>query len=276
MPKKPREPASPESQIPAIQASEPPTMTTAVTIAERLLTGGAMVALRSALDYAIGAQPGDLARAQAQHLAQDRVGVLAEHRRRQSMLERRPREAHRARHQRELSRDRMLELDFHAARLDLRLVEHLRDVVDRAVGDARRLQQVDPLVRGLLHEDRLEETRELGAVLHPLAVRGEARIVGELGTAGDLAELAVEIVVAAGEDHAPVLSPEGLIRNDVRMQVADALGRLAGGEVVGVLVGEERDLRIEQREIEMLPGTAFAAVRERGADRDRGVHPGDD
>src|SRR5882672_161220 len=95
-------------------------------------------------DYAIGAQPGDLAIAQAQHLAQDLLGVLPQHRRRETVLERRPRKAHRARHERELPGDRMLELDFHAARFHLRLLEHLRDVVDRPVRDARRIQQLDP------------------------------------------------------------------------------------------------------------------------------------
>src|SRR5262245_32066095 len=79
-PKKPRAPSSPESQIPTIQASDPATMTAAVTIAERLLPRDS---IRSSLplDYAIGAQPGDLGLAQGEHLAQDLVGVLAEHRR---------------------------------------------------------------------------------------------------------------------------------------------------------------------------------------------------
>src|ERR1700681_1226579 len=45
VPKKPREPSSPESEIPVIQASEPTIMTVAVTTAERLLPGAAMVPL---------------------------------------------------------------------------------------------------------------------------------------------------------------------------------------------------------------------------------------
>src|SRR5216684_1155570 len=170
----------------------------------------------------------------------------------------------------------MLELDFHAARLDLRFLEDLGDVVDRPVRDARHIQQLDPYARGLCEEDRLQEARQLHAVLDALAVRCEARIGGELGAAGDLAEFAVEIVVAAGEDDAAVLGAERLIRSDVRVQVADPRGRLAGGEVVGVLVGEKRDLRVEEREIEMLPGPALRAVRKRRTYRDRSVHAGDD
>ena len=119
----------------------------------------------------------------------------------------------------------MLELDFHPARLDLRFPEHLGDVVDRPVRHARRVEQLDPCARGFSQKNRLQEARHLGAVLHALTVRGEARIGGELGPSRRLAEFAVEIVVAAGEDHAPVLSPEGLIGDDVRVQVADPLGR---------------------------------------------------
>src|SRR5439155_1293987 len=84
------------------------------------------------------------------------------------------------------------------------------------------------------------------------------------------------IVVAAGEDDAAVLGAERLVGNDVRVQVADPLGRFSRREIVGVLVREQRDLRVEEREIELLPDTALLAVRKRGADRDRGVHPGDD
>src|SRR5712691_4635214 len=218
-PKNPREPSSPESEIPATQASEPAIMTAAVTIAERMLPGPAMVppvflsppfqggVARSAgvvsarnhttppaspapllkrggeaprtcdasSDYAIGAQPGDLAIAHAQHLAQDLLGVLPQHRRCEPVLQRRPRKAHRARHQRHLAGDRMLELDLYAARLYLRLLEHLRDVVDRSVCDTRGVQQLDPFARRFFHEDRLQQAGQLRAVLDALAVRCEAR-----------------------------------------------------------------------------------------------------
>ena len=108
----------------------------------------------------------------------------------------------------------------------------------------------------------LQQPRQLGAVLDALAVGGEARVVGELGAAGRLAELAEEVVVAAGEDHLAVGGAERLVGHDVRMQVADALGRRARREVVGVLVGEQRDLRVEQREVEVL---ALARCRARCA-----------
>jgi hypothetical protein len=52
----------------------------------------------------------------------------------------------------------------------------------------------------------------------------------------------------------PSVRAKRLVRHDVRVQVANALGRHAGGEEVGVLIGQQRDLRIEQRQIEVLTG----------------------
>jgi len=130
-------------------------------------------------DYAIGAQPGDLGLAELQRLAQDLLGVLPQHRGREIVLERRLREAHRARHQRELPCERMLELDFHPARLYLRFLEDLGDVVDRPVRDARRIEQLDPFARGPFQKNCLQEARQLRAVLDALAVRCEALVCGE-------------------------------------------------------------------------------------------------
>src|SRR5207245_9013768 len=92
-PKNPRESSSPDSEIPAIQASEPATMTAAVTTAERMLPGAAMAppfalpllkrggdthfetrffhsTCGAFLDYDFGAPPGELAVAQGARLAQ--------------------------------------------------------------------------------------------------------------------------------------------------------------------------------------------------------------
>src|SRR5258708_10104131 len=89
-----------------------------------------------------------------------------------------------------------------------------------------------------LFRSRLQEARQLGAVLDALAVRREARIVGELRRLGDLAEFTVEVVVAAGENDAAFLGAERLTRCDVRVQIADPPGGFAGGEAIGVLVRE--------------------------------------
>src|SRR6266513_2967854 len=230
----------------------------------------------SRLDHAGGAQPGNLRLALAEEAAQHFIGVLTEQWRGEPVLDARVREAHGARDPGQLSCGGMLQLAADAARLDLRLLEYLRHVVDRAVRNAGRFEQLHPLPGAAPAKHLLQQPGELGAVFDALAVGGEARILRQLAASRRLAELPIQVVVAAGEDHLPVARAERLIGHDIRVQVAQALRRHARGEVVGVLVGKQRDLRVEQREIEMLPEARLRAMRERRADGDRGVHRGDD
>src|SRR5688572_20308764 len=81
-------------------------------------------------DHAAIAQARDVGVLLSQQLAQNLGGMLPEDGWRRLVLDRRPREAHRARHHGQPPGGGVLELDAHAARLDLRLLEHLRDVVD--------------------------------------------------------------------------------------------------------------------------------------------------
>src|SRR6266850_2570626 len=98
----------------------------------------------SRLDHARGAQPRNLGIALAEEAAQHFVRVLAQHRRREPILDSRLREAHRARDPRQLARGGMVQLDTDAAGPDLRLLEYLRHVVDRAVRNTGRFQQLHP------------------------------------------------------------------------------------------------------------------------------------
>src|SRR5882762_5120991 len=230
----------------------------------------------SRLDHARGAQPRNLGIALAEEAAQHFIGVLAEQWRREPILDPRLREAHRARDPRQLACGGMLQLDPDAAGPDLRLLEYLRYVVDRAVRNAGRFQQLHPFPGAAPDEQLLQQPGKLRAIFDALAVGGEAPIVRQLRASRRLAELPVQVVVSAGQDHLPVARAERLIGHDIRVQVADALRWHARGEVVGVLVGKQRDLRVEQREIEMLPDARLRAMRERRADGDRGVHPGHD
>src|SRR5438874_5024472 len=107
----------------------------------------------------------------------------------------------------------MLELKAHAARFYLRLLEHLRDVVDRAVGHAGCLEQLEPLALAALSEYLAEQARQLHAVLDALAVGGESGVARELGAARGFAKFPIEVVVAAGEDHIPIGGTERLVRH---------------------------------------------------------------
>src|SRR4051812_39264758 len=227
------------------------------------------------LDDALRAQAGDIGVAFFQR-AQHFVRVFAEQRWCAAVFHRGGGKAHRARHHRQRPGRGVLELDADTARLDLRFGEDLGNVVDRTIRHASGIEEVDPLRRAFFQKDLLQEPCDFGAIFHALAVAGKARVRGQLLAAGRLTELAEQIVVAAGEDHIAVGGAKRLIGHDVRMQVADALGRLAGREVIGVLIREKSDLRIEERQVEVLAGAAVRAIRQRGANGDRCVHAGDD
>src|SRR5437870_7507913 len=92
----------------------------------------------SRLDHARGAQPRNLGIALAEEAAQHFIGVLAEQWRREPVLDPRFREAHGARDPRQLCCGGMIQLDPDGARCDLRLLEHLRHVVERAGRNAGR------------------------------------------------------------------------------------------------------------------------------------------
>ena len=62
------------------------------------------------------------------------------------------------------------------------------------------------------------------------------RILPELRRTEDIAEFDELIVVAGGDDHMPVGNREDLVRHDVGVRVADALGHFAGDEEVHCLV----------------------------------------
>src|SRR3989449_5323553 len=158
----------------------------------------------SRLDDARGARPRNLGIALAEEAAQHFIGVLAERGRREPILDSRLGEAHRARDPRQLSCGGMIQLDPDAAGFDLRFLEYLRHVVDRAVRNAGRFQQLHPFPGATPDKHLLQQPGKLYAVFDALAVGGEARIVRQLGASRRLAELPVQIVVSASHDHLPV------------------------------------------------------------------------
>ena len=170
----------------------------------------------------------------------------------------------------------MRHLDLQPAMLHLRVGEHLRQVVDRPAGHAGLLQRTDPFGRGAEHRDLADQRNQLGAMGNARAIGGEAGIGRPLGTPGHLAELAELTVVANGEDDVAVGSGEILIGHDVRMGIAHAPGRHAGGEVIQRLVAEAGDLHVEQRGVDMLALAAAFAMCQRSEHANGGVQAGED
>ena len=190
------------------------------------------------------------------------------------MFDRRAGKTHRACHQRHLAGDRMRHFDFHATRDHLRLFEHLLQRVDRAVSNTGVVEQLHPLFGAAFGEDGAQQIGNLGAVLHARGVGREFRIRRELHATGDFAEFLEQVVVAAGENDRAVRRVERLVRHDVRMRVADALGRHAGCQIVLALIGQVSHGRVEQCDIDPLALAGDGAIRQCGANRNRRVHAG--
>ncbi|MNE47022.1 hypothetical protein D3C80_1413980 [compost metagenome] len=110
----------------------------------------------------------------------------------------------------------------------------------------------------------------------PRAVAGEARVLGPFGMPGDFAELAELAVVADGEDEVAVGGGEILVRHDVRVGVAHAPWRHAGGQVVHRLVGQAGHLHVEQGHVDVLAEAGLLAVRQRAEHRGARVQAGED
>ena len=201
--------------------------------------------------------------------------VLAEERRR-AVAHRRPGEAHGRGHHRHPPGERMRHLDAEAAGPDVRILEHLREVVDGAAGHARLLERADPVPRGPVGEERLEDGDERRAVLDARGVGGEARVGRELGPPRHLAQARELAVVSHRHDQVPVPRGEGLVRHDAGVRVPEPGRHATGDEVALGQVRERRHLDVEEREVHALPLAAPLAVGQRRQHRRRRVHAGED
>ncbi|EWS56489.1 hypothetical protein X551_00649 [Methylibium sp. T29] len=114
---------------------------------------------------------------------------------------------------------------------------------------------------------------------HPVGVGREARIGGQLGPPGDLAEAGELRIVADRQDHVAIGDLEHLIGHDVLVRVAGASWHLTAHEVVGAQVGQHRHLRVEQRHIDVLALAATealgVAVPQGREDADAGIQAGE-
>ena len=213
--------------------------------------------------------------------------MLTEERRRRSHRRRRAGEVERRSHLCRRAEDRVAQLDGRAG--GPRRRERRGDVVDRAGGHLRLVERAQPLVGRPLREPRGERRDQLRPVGDPVAVRGIARIVGEGRQPERPAEPGPLPLAADRDGDRPVGGLERLVRDDVRVGVAEATRRRPADERVLGLVHEGGEGRAEQVEVDALAGgsgraSADAVRRRRRAltgdqrreDRDRPVQPGQD
>ena len=101
---------------------------------------------------------------------------------------------------------------------------------------------------------------QLVAMVDAVAVRGEPRVVGELGQAERLAEPRPLPLGADRHGELAIGGGERLVRDDVRVGVAAPAGRPPRDERVLGLVDEDRKRRPEQRHVDPLAGAAHGAI----------------
>ena len=144
----------------------------------------------------------------------------------------------------------MLDLLHHAARDDLRVVEHLLEVVHagaRHAGDQQRLLELLRLARP---HRRLDQRQQRVLVALAARIGGEARIAQVRVEPQHLHQLAEQRVVRrADREIALVLGLEQLIGRAQPVPVAERLRHLAGLEIFGRLPGRRRDRRLDQRDV---------------------------
>ncbi len=191
------------------------------------------------------------------------------------LVGRRGRHAHRAAHQLDLAGGRMRQLDRHAARLHLRIGEDFADVVDRPARHADRFQLGDPVGRACV-----------SPTISASSGTSTSRCCTRSGLVAKRASSASSGRPPASTNFwywpslpvATMMWPsgagEGLVRHDVGVRIAPALGRLAAVEVIAAHVGQHRHLRVEQRHVDVLAFAGAVAVGQRGQHGDGGVHAG--
>ena len=118
----------------------------------------------------------------------------------------------------------------------------------------------------------LQQRDQLLAVGDAERVRGEALVAGELRRADRLAGLLEEAVVRRHDHQLAVGRLEHLVRDDQRECGAVPPGGDAAREHVDELVGDERERRLVEREVERPP----LALVQRGDDRERRPDAGAD
>ena len=166
---------------------------------------------------------------------------------------------------------RMLLLDGHPERLRLRRSERRHDVVDRPARDLGRVERGEPVRGRARREARRQDRAELARSLDPVAVRREARIVGQLRRTDRRAQPRPLALRADRDRDRAVGRRERLVRDDVRVGVAEPARRDAADERVLGLVDEAGQGRSEQRDVDPLAvagdrGPGPLAPDERGQD----------
>src|SRR5664280_2138987 len=109
-------------------------------------------------------------------------------------------------------------------------------------------------------------------VLHTFRVGREVPVNLQIRTPDQITELRPKPVIADGQIEIPVACLERFVWHDGWMLVAFARWRLARAEIDAGLVGEKRDLSVEQRDVHLLAASRALARLKRQQNAKRRVN----
>ncbi|MNC85481.1 hypothetical protein D3C83_10810 [compost metagenome] len=141
--------------------------------------------------------------------------------------------AHRAPDRAHFSHARMLEFYQCMPRLDLRVVDHLRQVVDGADRDVVLEQERLPFLVGSREKHLLQRRDQAVAVFHAVGGGAVARIVREFGAADGRTELAPQFLAGDRQREVPRFGVKRLVGDDHRIGGAHGLRNFAVREIIG-------------------------------------------
>src|SRR5437870_10537198 len=220
-----------------------------------------------------GAQLGDPRGGVFEDTAEHGLGVLAECRRRRRLEP--PRAVHldRRAERRELAVDRMRRLDDHAALAHLGIGEDAIDGADGRAGHALRPEPREPVVGRAPAEGGLDQRDQHVTVRDAIAIGPEAQVALPLRMLDRAAEPRPELLGEDGDDHVTVTRREGLIGNDRGVARAERPRDATIRPEILRNIREERDLAVEQRQVEVGALASPLATEERSGHRTRAEDP---
>jgi len=198
--------------------------------------------------------------------------VLAQPRRRRHVEPHRAVDLHRRAERLRLAVARMVHLHDHLPLEHLRVGEHPIDAQDRCRRHVRLVQALQPFLGRSRTKGRFDERHQHVAVEDPVAVGREPEIALPLGVLDRSAEERPELLGEDRDDQVAVPRLERRVGHDRRVPRAERLRHATVRPEVLCDVGEQRDLTVEQRQIDVGALARALTPKQRASDRERAEH----
>ena len=150
------------------------------------------------------------------------------------------------------------------------------NVVDRAARYACRAQPLDPLIGGASAEMVGQRRNEQISKLHAGRICGKPFVIHPGRLANCLCKCSELTVVAHRQHQMAVGCGKGLIGHNCTMGVAIAAGRVAGQEIAAGDVSQPAQLRVKERDIDMLTLARPLTMLQGSQNRHRRLQTGGD